>query len=676
MPILKRFNELQGLADVDVLFEEEGLNSNFFNITEFPTPLQGGKNSFLIAGSAKLLDFTELKIDIIDSEGNSVYHEPVRDYLEGNMRRISVEVYDTNAPGSGYLYIVGEAHPERNEVPPVWQGVYNVRYVRPISINTTQVNTQPIFFYKQPRIRGREITKAFIEELPASASYQLSGSVTITATDPGSETTYTADEVDEETEHNPSVSTAGSDQIGNFIKTYKNKRENKRSVGAQPTVLALGSIQRRASPETPSHTITINNLESSPENDDSKATSAFVGGKITIQSPKVDESTFPIGGNPFIRTAEVYSSNIQEFVNSTTIIPEEPFTLSVLPTQTNQSASGYFDPDFDSYSVWANVTPGGRVLDTFLPANASPAQPNSEHTDETGGVWIWSTITDPSRIPREEDAGGNATIDYYGWTASGSLDEDQLQNATTKYNVSMLPNSNVTMSILPTPGKSLTGIYLRSYVDFSCVNMRTFSGDIFRMKVYGKIRGALTDFEILYDSPIESPQVLIDPYSVDGFTNVGYFYSQSIVDSYWASSSNSTITQNDDYLGDGVLISGSNYKDNEIVEFFTTGSYALERNVPYSLGFDTYYIKKLKNHVIKDGTTTTAEIRNSAELKVYLSGSKSKDGTGDLNEDIFLGSVKISPDPNTLEGTVKGVYQTIAVAPKNKAALIKHAHKF
>ena len=137
----------------------------------------------------------------------------------------------------------------------------------------------------------------------------------------------------------------------------------------------------------------------------------------------------------------------------------------------------------------------------------------------------------------------------------------------------MLPNTNVTMSILPTPGKTLKDTYLRSYVDFSVVDMRTFSGDIFRMKVYGKLRGALTDFELLYDSPIESPQVLLDPFSVDGFTNVGYFYSGSIIDNYWASSSNGTVLQNDDYMVDGALISGSNYDLKEQVEFFTTSSY-------------------------------------------------------------------------------------------------------
>ena len=33
MPITKRFNELHGLADIDVFFDERGLDSEFFNIS-------------------------------------------------------------------------------------------------------------------------------------------------------------------------------------------------------------------------------------------------------------------------------------------------------------------------------------------------------------------------------------------------------------------------------------------------------------------------------------------------------------------------------------------------------------------------------------------------------------------------------------------------------------------
>jgi len=334
MPITKRHNSLQNLHKVDVLFEEEGLHSNFFNITEFPDPLQVGKNSFLIDGSPKLANFTELKIDIVDSAGISVYHEPVRGYLEGMMRRISVEVYNHNAPGSGFLYIVGEANPEVVDVPVEWRGIYNVRYVRPISINTTQINTQPIFFYKQPKIRGREITKAFIEELPPSASYTITGSVTVTATTAGSEIIGSTTVNDDE-DHNPYVTTTGENAAGAVLKTYKNKRENKISVINQPIVLSLGTIQRRASPERPSHTITIQGMESSPENEQDKLTSAFVGGKVLIRNPVLDESSFYIGTNQYIKVNNnetTYATRIQEVLDSKTFIPEKSFSSSN-PTQ-------------------------------------------------------------------------------------------------------------------------------------------------------------------------------------------------------------------------------------------------------------------------------------------------------------------------------------------------------
>ena len=131
---------------------------------------------------------------------------------------------------------------------------------------------------------------------------------------------------------NPAVTVTGEDKPGKFLDTYKNKRENKISVGNQPTVMALGRVQRRASPEPPTHTITVDNVESSPENSQDEMTSAFVGGKILIRNPAVDESTFYIGNNSHIVTDSVYISRIQEVVNGNTLIPETPFTIKKYPT--------------------------------------------------------------------------------------------------------------------------------------------------------------------------------------------------------------------------------------------------------------------------------------------------------------------------------------------------------
>ena len=51
MPILKRENKYQGLKDIDVLVDESGLTSKYFNVYDFPETLPQGRSSFLIAGS-------------------------------------------------------------------------------------------------------------------------------------------------------------------------------------------------------------------------------------------------------------------------------------------------------------------------------------------------------------------------------------------------------------------------------------------------------------------------------------------------------------------------------------------------------------------------------------------------------------------------------------------------
>ena len=48
---------------------------------------------------------------MIDSAGNTIYTEPVINYLEGNLRRVSVEIYKDTAPGDATIYLVGELNP-------------------------------------------------------------------------------------------------------------------------------------------------------------------------------------------------------------------------------------------------------------------------------------------------------------------------------------------------------------------------------------------------------------------------------------------------------------------------------------------------------------------------------------------------------------------------------------
>ena len=76
MARIKSFAPFQNLTNFQVFQIDDELNSDFFKISELNQTLTGGKNAFLIEGSPYLKETTEVKIEILDVEGNPVYFEP------------------------------------------------------------------------------------------------------------------------------------------------------------------------------------------------------------------------------------------------------------------------------------------------------------------------------------------------------------------------------------------------------------------------------------------------------------------------------------------------------------------------------------------------------------------------------------------------------------------------
>ena len=180
MAIVKKFNKLLDLDEIDVLIDEDERSKHII-ITDMPESLPQGRSSFLIETSPFMRDGVELQIDFIDSEGASIYTEPVFEYLEGTSRRVSIEVYNDTAPGIATLIIVGELEsvPEdktifsdSDPVPKEYEGVYNVRLTKQVIINPTAVNSQPIKFFAQPRIR------VFETQLGTMQRTEITGSIT------------------------------------------------------------------------------------------------------------------------------------------------------------------------------------------------------------------------------------------------------------------------------------------------------------------------------------------------------------------------------------------------------------------------------------------------------------------------------------------------------------------
>jgi len=76
MAIIKKFSPFLNLTNFQVFENDDLPNSEYFRISEFSETFTGGKNGFLIEGSEFLKETTEIKIEILDVEGNPIYFEP------------------------------------------------------------------------------------------------------------------------------------------------------------------------------------------------------------------------------------------------------------------------------------------------------------------------------------------------------------------------------------------------------------------------------------------------------------------------------------------------------------------------------------------------------------------------------------------------------------------------
>ena len=71
---------------------------------------------------------------------------------------------------------------------------------------------------------------------------------------------------------------------------------------------------------------------------------------------------------------------------------------------------------------------------------------------------------------------------------------------------------------------SQSSVHFDSMLDLTIKDMRTFSGDIYRVRVHGNSEAAGNDFTVLSDVIVESPELLVDSNSSSGTLRTGYFF--------------------------------------------------------------------------------------------------------------------------------------------------------
>ena len=151
-------------------------NSTYFRISEFKETFTGGKNGFLIEGSQHLLESTEIKIEIIDVNGNPIYYEPgdgVPEYYEGISKLVAVHIYEDTPIGIAKITILGElkTYLDTNgntvDIPTEWKGSYNLKWEKEFKVNRLLPNEDRVRFYKRPQVSITELVKPLYSNIVA-----------------------------------------------------------------------------------------------------------------------------------------------------------------------------------------------------------------------------------------------------------------------------------------------------------------------------------------------------------------------------------------------------------------------------------------------------------------------------------------------------------------------------
>ena len=150
----------KGLQFVPVYFEDTSLTSpDYFQISEFPTRLTAGKNLFKLRGNPFNLKVGgALGIEILDYNGNPIYHEVVNYIDEDKSRVIAIYIYENTSPGDCTVTLLAEAALiNQQSIPTEWQGKPNVRWSRTVPVNPNVSNISEIIFETVPEVTVEEI---------------------------------------------------------------------------------------------------------------------------------------------------------------------------------------------------------------------------------------------------------------------------------------------------------------------------------------------------------------------------------------------------------------------------------------------------------------------------------------------------------------------------------------
>ncbi len=597
MGVLPRRLIKQNLNQVEVFLQDD--NNEFIVVQDLPDTFGQGRSSFKVFGSDFLKQGVQLRAEILDSAGTPIFITPVTYRYNGGLPTLpytyfTIEVYSPpiNVGGKAELIILGELDNEKINVPQEFVGRYNVKFRKTINIDVAKtINDSPILFYKKPSVTTTEIVKKRL--VPR-----------------GSNTTITR-----------IISGSG---ISGFPLNAGDRYY------PDPSKIVRGTVG-----ETPPNTDTTDTQQ------ETSTIKEAPGGDFT---ELVNLKSFKTGE---VRTPKILAkANKFELFSS-----EEPPTMKI----------------FSTGSLFTSDMVGGEIR---IPSQSIIVYNPKQYIGE-GNVGIGTGFqTFPAKLDHAagpELEGAKIFIPDYTASIERVVNDKEIHvkepfwfqygvGVDAKYyladfgnhpyapiNVAGSPRADFFMSFIETTTAETSSFAFDSFLDFNIKNLRTFSGDVYRLRVSGGSKSQISDFPILLDTVLESPQLLIDSNSPSGVLRTGYIQSQAHITKYWESSANLTPSFNSTELIDAVKLSGSLSQKNDVGRFSLKSAYNFEVNkdVVYTLSMRIVGKKGIK--IQSDDSIT-----KSAKIKFHVSGSNiSPDNNPKYSE------------PNSFGGTIRDEYGNV-----------------
>lgn len=565
--VFSRFNVPRlGLDKIPVDIEDTAHLSKYFQVVEFNPSFTAGKNSFSFNGTDYLADGTEIKMECIDGDGNSLYiasppHEA--GYIDLANFTTAIYVNKETIGGSGKIILVGTT--TKGET---------VRWMGNIYVDKVSANYSRTRFYNAPTL---EINSFLYPVISGSADYgssQAGSSHLVTIN--GSFTGYSYNRYQSPTSN-----------IGSYYRIQSN------DFTLDPLLFPTASFN-----------------------------SQMVGQNITLTITEIKDPTI-IGGETHLNSSQTFK--VSKVINSHTIMLDGnvinpstgkfawgcagTFTLTYVWIEDNVR-SGYLTTASgsvlsDGYCQAVGIYPQtGQVL----PGNFDYNTLDYRVSIEPYSAYDFDSAMNGKKIVLytqyiRTEPGGNSYIPLKttaSFTIKHVLDNKTLQTTKpfTKYSGGKYPIVDITRAwyevIDPQATVSSTGSFGNSYAEIIYRNLTTFSGYVARHKLFmNSLIYSPPQWEVIADEIIVNPELLTDPLASKTTQYMGGFYSQAQINRYWIqNNTNSLNVLAYTNAADSLEISAVNNVDvadgNQYVIMKTTAPHVINDSTYYPFDNELY----------------------------------------------------------------------------------------